>query len=310
MRIVFLGNFEVPYSSETHHKKSLEALGHEVIALQEKEATGDEVLEQSMGSDMFVWVHTHGWQTPGRPMRDVLNVLKAENIPTVTYHLDLWFGLQRQKDLETDDFYRQIQHFFATDQLMVKWFNSKTQVQGHYLPAGVFHEECYMAESNLKNDVIFVGSKGYHPEWGYRPKLIDWLGETYKDRFKHYGGDGLGTIRGPELNQLFADTKVTVGDSLCLDFNYPHYWSDRVYETLGRGGFLIMPFIQGMEQYFEDGKHLVFYEFGDFKQLKFLIDFYIENDEAREAIRKAGHKLVKDNHTYKHRWQEILEVAK
>jgi spore maturation protein CgeB len=51
----------------------------------------------------------------------------------------------------------------------------------------------------------------------------------------------------------------------------------------------------------------VFYEYGNFKQLQELIDYYIEHDDEREKIRLAGHKLVKNNYTYKHRWQKILE---
>ena len=158
-------------------------------------------------------------------------------------------------------------------------------------------------------DVIFVGSRGYHPEWSYRPKLIDWLRATYGERFKHFGGDGLGVVREEKLNQLYADSKVAVGDSLCINFDYPYYWSDRVYETLGRGGFMIHPYIQGMGDHFENGKHLVFYDFNNFEQLKGLIDYYLEHPEEREAIRLAGHEHVKANHTYKNRWQHIIEVV-
>jgi hypothetical protein len=41
--IVFLGNFEVPYSSENHHAKSLESLGHTVQKLQEKKITSEKI---------------------------------------------------------------------------------------------------------------------------------------------------------------------------------------------------------------------------------------------------------------------------
>ena len=83
--IVFLGNFEVPYSSENHHAKSLESLGHTVCKLQEREIKDSLVLEQAMNSDLFIWVHTHGWVTPGRlGMGLVLEELKKANIPTMT----------------------------------------------------------------------------------------------------------------------------------------------------------------------------------------------------------------------------------
>jgi hypothetical protein len=190
---------------------------------------------------------------------------------------------------------------------MSEWFNEKTSVVGHYVPAGVYDKECIYKQSNLDNQVIFVGSKKYHQEWSYRPKLINWLEDNYKNNFKQYGSGGLPSIRGLTLNKLYWSTKVVVGDTLCINFDYPDYWSDRVYETLGRGGFMIHPYVKGMEREFEDKKHLVFYEYGNFEQLKELIDYYIEHDEEREEIRKAGHELVKSNYTYKNRWQQILK---
>lgn len=308
IRISFLGNFSVPYSSESHHAKSLEALGHEVIRLQERESSSEEIYQHAVVSSLFVWVHTHGWHTPGNDMSWVLRRLQDQKIPSVTYHLDLWFGLDRQKDLESDPFYREIEWFFATDKLMCDWFNENTEVKGRYLPAGVYHEECGVSQIMMKQkEVIFVGSKGYHPEWSYRPQLINWLASTYGHRFEHWGGDGLGTVRGFDLNRLYANSKVTVGDSLVLNFDYPYYWSDRVYETMGRGGFLIMPFIKGLDEQFKDGEHLIFYEFGNFDQLKEKIDYYLANDDAREKIRLAGHEEVKARHTYKHRWEHILK---
>lgn len=326
MRITFLGNFGVEYSSETHHKKSLESLGHEVIALQETQAGSETILDEAMNSDMFVWVHTHGWQTPGNmSIETVLKYLKKANIPTVTYHLDLWLGLQRQADLGKDAVYRSIEHFFTCDKQMADWFNENTQVKGHYLPAGVFADEVYMAPSSgYKHDIIFVGSKGYHPEWPYRPKLINWLQETYKDRFAHYGGDGLGVVRGEALNQLYADTKIAIGDSLSLNFDYPYYWSDRLYECAGRGGFQIFPQIQGIQKEYEtydfkvdDGGfwdkspapiELVTYPLNDFTVLKQRIDYFLEHDKEREEIRKNGFERTKKDHTYANRWQTILNT--
>ena len=306
--IVFLGNFRVDYSSESHHANTLESMGHTVLRMQETEAKSEDIYQKAMSSDMFIWIHTHGWKTPGKhTMESVLKSLKQKGIITMTYHLDLWFGLQRQKDLNTYPVYKHIGHFFTVDSQMADWFNNNTAVKGHYLPAGVYHKECYIEPAKLKNDVIFVGSKKYHQEWQYRPQLINWLSDTYKNKFSHYGNGGIKSLRGSELNTLYASSKIVVGDTLCIGFKYPDYWSDRVYETMGRGGFIIHPYVSGMEKEFEDKKHLVFYEYGNFKQLKELIDYYMEHDEERETIRKAGHELVKENYTYKNRWEYILK---
>ena len=311
--IVFLGNFEVSYSSENHHAKSLESLGHTVCKLQERTIKDSFVLQQAMNSDLFIWVHTHNWATPGRlGMAHVLEELKKANIPTMTYHLDLWFGLERQKDLEEDDFYKTIGHFFATDKLMTDWFNENTNVKGHFLPAGVYDKECYIHEDYNKDkfdyDVIFVGSKRYHHEHKYRAELIDFLRRIYGKRFLHVGGDGdTGTVRGNDLNRIYAKSRIAVGDSLNIDFNYPYYTSDRLFESTGRGGFTIYPRIKGLEEYFVDGEEIIFYEHGNLEDLKSKIDKYLDDNSTRELIRLNGHERTKQEHTYIHRWATIIK---
>lgn len=312
MRVTFLGNFGVDYSSETHHKKSLESLGHEVIALQETQASSQLVLQEAYKSDMFVWVHTHGWQTPGTiPMRRVLQRLKAKNIPTVTYHLDLWLGLQRQNDLARDPVYTDIEWFFTVDPLMADWFNKNTRVKGRYLRAGVIESEMKLEHVPYEHEIIFVGSKGYHPEWPWRPQLIDHLSQTFGTKFEHFGGDGLGVVRGGPLTELYNRSKIVIGDSLVKNFDYPGYWSDRLYETVGRGGFIIFPRIEGLETEFvidpvHGKQELATYQFGDLEQLDASINWYLEHDDVREKIRELGFERCKQ-YTYKKRWETIIK---
>jgi hypothetical protein len=256
---------------------------------------------------MFVWVHTHGWDTPG--ISDTLSTLRSHRIPSVTYHLDLWMGLQRQRDMRSNPYW-DIDHFFTVDRNMADWLNANTPVKGHFLPAGVFDQECYISTepSPHANDVIFVGSRRYHPEWQWRPQLIDFLRRSYGPRFTHVGGDGdTGTIRGDALNRVYANSKVAVGDTLCLGFNYPWYASDRLFEAPGRGGFQIFPRIAGIDEWFNGT--MKFFEFGQFEALKLMIDHYLENDGEREDLRVRCHQHVKTHHTYRNRWATIIETV-
>ena len=100
-----------------------------------------------------------------------------------------------------------------------------------------------------------------------------------------------------------------MGDTLCPGFNHPYYWSDRVYETMGRGGFIIHPWIKGLQDEFIDGVHLRYYEYDNFKELKRLIDYYLKHDTERERIRRAGHEQVRNGCTYKARLTEALRVV-
>ena len=59
MNIVMCGNFAIPFSTENHHAKSLESLGHKVTRLQEGITTREDLLKQALESDLLVHIHTH-----------------------------------------------------------------------------------------------------------------------------------------------------------------------------------------------------------------------------------------------------------
>jgi hypothetical protein len=309
MKVCFLGNFRVPYTSENDYLWTMRRqLGIGVVTLQEGQARGEDVERIALGCDAFFWVHTHGWNTRGRPMATVLQTLRERGIPSFAYHLDLYMGLRRWRDYEGHD-YLKVDHFFTVDKLMADWLNAKTQTKGHFVRAGVVERDCYLlGKPPMRRDVIFVGSYRYHPEWPYRPRLIDWLKQTYGDRFQHWGPQGRGLVRGRALNDLYASTKIVIGDTLCPQFRYPYYTSDRAYEVLGRGGFCIHPRIKGMDEGLKDREHLAFYTYTDWPGLKQTIDYYLENDEERERIRRSGHEHVKAHCTYTDRLSQIFKT--
>lgn len=306
MRIALLGNLADPHSTENHHLQALTDLGHEVIPLQERATAAAALAFQARRSDLLVWVHTHGWKTPGG-IDSALQKLRRAGIPTIAYHLDLWHGLARQKDLG-GSYFQSVQHFFTVDLQMADWITHRTPAQGHYLPAAVAHRECWMAPADNRDlDVIFVGSHRYHPEWPYRNRLLLALTERYGQSFHVYPGAGR-PVRGAALNRLYGRSKVVVGDSLCPNFDYLGYWSDRVYETLGRGGMLIHPRVPGLDDQFRDGEHLVYYDYQDFDGLFDRVDHHLNRPDAADTIRRQGHAEVHRQHTYLHRWQTILET--
>ena len=95
-----------------------------------------------------------------------------------------------------------------------------------------------------------------------------------------------------------------IGDSMVAQ----NYWSNRIYELVGRGAFLITPRIDGLEKEFEYFKEIIPYDIGDWDRLRQKIDYYLIDKEGREKIRKAGFKRVKENYLYKHRVKEFLKI--
>ena len=89
----------------------------------------------------------------------------------------------------------------------------------------------------------------------------------------------------------------------------PHYWSNRVYETIGRGGFYISA-DWGLEEEFTPRLHYIPYEYGNLEDLKQKIDYYLLNGQERENIRQAGFEWCKLQYTYKRRCEKLLETVK
>ena len=300
MRVLYVGNFGPSWSTENHLALTLEDLGHEVVRLQEDRVTAEDVAARARhGGAFLLWTRT--WGLKG----DAAKMLRELPMPSVAYHLDLYAGLARSADLDREPWWRCKYVFTADGGSPEFWEQHK--VNHIWFPPGVFAREAYMAQPDpkLARDVIFVGSYGYHREWSYRPTLIDNLRQRYGARFTLINQNTQET-RGHGLNTIYASAKVAVGDCCCLGFKHPNYWSDRLPETLGRGGFLIHPHIPGMDDHFTPGEHVVTYQFNDWDGLYRTIDFYLEHDAEREQIRRAGHEYVKAHHTYTNRMQALI----
>lgn len=298
------------FNTENHIALTLEKLGHEVKFIQEDELNGRPQLPLIVrNSNLFLWTRT--W--PGKVSIDDLAIIQAMKIPTVSFHLDKYTGLERDGGIGIDPFWMTDYVFSPEGSEEAKKVFRSHGINQYYLPAGVFEDECYLAEPEIKymHDIVFVGggSTYGHPEWPYRAKLVKWLEDTYGSRFKKYGYPEE-TIRGAELNKLYASCKIVIGDSLCKDFTDEYYFSDRVFETTGRGGFMIHPYIKGLEDYFHLEEDIITYEYNNFNQLKEKIDWYLEHEDVREVVRLNGYLQTKKKNTYTHRMKQMLKVLK
>lgn len=306
MNIGFIGNFEAPYSTENDRRWAFNKLGHNVFAFQENSGiTNVELLDSvtRYNINLFVYSHTHGWEIPD--LDRFFEKLKEVGIPVISVHLDRWAWLEREKDVGVEATWKVDHLFMADGSPEAAELYEKHNLSWSYLKPGVDERGCYMAAPDpvrFPYEIIFVGSKNYHLEYQFRPQLVEFLHKTYGDRFGHYGGDGLGVMRGHDLNVLYASSKVVVGDSCFGD--RPHYWSDRVTETIGRGGFLLHPKVNDLPTGIMGN-----YEAGNLYDLKLQIDRWLDDDKERELIRNYGFTHVKRHETYTNRAEEIIEYV-
>jgi glycosyltransferase involved in cell wall biosynthesis len=302
-RIAVWGNLAAQFSTENDWVEAFRSLGHQVITFQENEDSTEDILKECQRSkvNLVAYVHTHSWTSPGAISVDELIVkLREAGVKTVSPHLDLYFGLS-QLDGREDKV--GIHPFFRTDFVMTADGSSQEKFEAKgvrhvWLPPGVSAVWCKAGDyqKDLAVDVAFVGAEGYHPEWKWRGEMLTTLRAAYGERFRVFQG-----YRGQSLNDLMASVKVFVGD--CCFAGKPKYWSDRLPEHAGRGGFILYPQIQGM------CIPTATFTPCDIQDLLARIDYYLENEEERELIRRTAHQHVKRHDTYAHRAQQILRTV-
>lgn len=301
--VAYCGNFDAPHSTETHVAKALENLGHTVVRLPEQRMDWATLPDQVDGADLFLWTRTAGFDPAD--LEGQANALKRISVPTVGFHLDRWVGLNREGDVFRSPFFRCDYLFTADGGHDGFWRDAG--INHHWSPPGILSDEAKRVgqyRQEYAADVGFVGNlRRYgHPEWGpYRYSLFKFLVRTYGKRFKLWEGG----IRGQDLADLYASVKVLVGDS-CLAGGAKFYWSDRIPETLGRGGFLFHPEVEGLD---EQHPNLATYPLGDFDYLRRWIDYYLDHEDARLKLAVEYRQHVLAHHTYEHRLTRLLEIV-
>ncbi len=312
MRVLQVGNRGVPWCTEEELRKAMVALGHEVEFHQENEpgifVVAAERLRQFPRIDVVVWTRT-GWNppVPHDEQYAMLDAARDMGILTLGVHLDRWIGLEREGQVDEEPYFRCQIMATADGGHPEAW--AQRGIDHRWFPPGVSEFECGGGTFNrrLASDVAFVGSwrPGYHALWQHRPELVNFLRSTYRGRCRFWGGAGR-SMRGEALRDLMASVKVFVGDS-CLVGNAKMYWSDRTPEHLGRGGFLIHPWVEGMEEHFQDGVHLRYWQIGDWAELRRLVDYYVIHDDERRQIASQGRQHVLETATYTVRMRALFD---
>lgn len=319
--VVYIGNFEHRHCTEVHVAAALEALGHTVHRAQEgppgthRGMPLHEIERLAVESDADLLLYTRTWGLPDHAAAIAMfRRLEATGVTTASFHLDLYLGLNREATLNGDPFWS-TQYVFTPDgdPASAERFEA-LGIRHVWSPPAVHRAECVMGtpRPEFDHDAVFVGSYPYpHPEWRYRDELVEAVSARYPN-FGRYGANGT-TVRNEPLNDLYASARAVVGDSLCPGFTKPNYWSDRITETLGRGGRLIWPDIPGCLEFYGllPGIHLLTYEFGDFDAVFRHIDWLNDPENAGLAADMAANAQaeIREFHTYENRLAAVIEAV-
>lgn len=345
-----LGPTAASHSTEHEYQRAFEYLGWTVDgmseqnfmrALEEPRLHGH-LYNRALDCDLVLHTMTQGRYPNASECLKLWDLCADKGIPTASVHLDLFYGLSSPKDRgpQRQDLPREhpmfrVAHVFTPDGGHDDLWK-RDGVNHHWLPPGVSHTECIdvgrdgnglmilpnalrdepwlleLVERVVNGDYLvgFAGSDGYHPEWPHRPQLVAWLRETYGDRFVHIGGSSTPRVTHLALNRIFASVPVWVGDSCLTRPDFP-YWSDRVPETWGRGGFLIHPGVDALNEHYggpdfpTPGWDWVV---GDWDALRREIDHYLAYPHQRGLMRESMAERTRAHDTYVNRVQTMMDV--
>jgi glycosyltransferase involved in cell wall biosynthesis len=109
-------------------------------------------------------------------------------------------------------------------------------------------------------------------------------------------------VIGDDMVDAINSYKIHLNCNISNDINY------RTFETTGCGTFLITNYTPGLEKLFDFDKEIVVYN--DLNDLDNKVKYYLENEEEREKIAKAGYERSKKDHTYYERAKTLVNIIK
>lgn len=283
MRIIYVGKHNNIKSNDDEGAitKSLLELGHQVKLVKENNLT-DFI---SRDSDLLLFNHCKS-----------LDILDKIKIPKVFWCFDriYWDDVRLDsRNNQRTEWARQALEIsevgFFTDG---DWVAKDTTGKAVWLTQG-FNQYLTPAtpSGEDKGTILFTGGGR---DYG-REAFVSEMRQTYGDRFLHISKG----VHGQALAQLITDASVVVAPPSPVTNKY---WSNRVYLTLGLGGFLLHPYTQGLEQ---SVSPLMMYE--DMDHLHYQIDWWAKNVEYRERVRVSGQLQIFAHHTYKHRVAQLIK---
>lgn len=299
MKIGYLGRFAPWWASEREMAGGLRSLGHEVVELDEARPASWARLRADP-PDLVVWTPAEVARRSGDPT--------TLGCPVVGWHLDRWWGLRRAAELRRSPWLRC--HLLVTADGGHPGAWEAAGVRHRWLPPAIDRSEAETGDrrDELVCDVVFVGSwAGYLPDWPHRFRMLTHLRQWYGPRFRAMPINGA-HLRGRALSDVYASASVAVGDS-CLAGGAERYWSNRVPETLGRGGVLVHPAVEGMKDHHVSGEHLLTWELDDWHGLRTVVDDALADDAGRKRIATAGRADVLERHTFDVRAAQLLAVC-
>lgn len=231
--------------------------------------------------------------------KKILNFAKDYNIPIFWWYFDT-LQTKFTRKLKVLRIAKKVSIFFNKDKSFFS-NHADSKINSIWLDQGV-PSECKIVENpKYKYDLSFFGS--FEKVHSNRSKLLKEIDKNFnlviytkdKGKFLHQGFKNVKSY--VPINQI--STKIAkINLVLNGNYNSPYCWSNRVHLIIGSGGFSLVEDIKGINDYYKDNKHCIY--FTNQTDLIEKINYWLlgNNNNKREIIRKEGFKHSHDKNSY------------
>lgn len=228
--------------------------------------------------------------------------------------LAVWFpdavsNLGRQYLLASD-----LDAWFFKEPYMVETFRANLGINAHYLPQACnprWHRKVELTEADRKKygcDLTVAGNMYY-----YRARMIETFqdydlkiwGKSYPQWLQspmraHYPGV---YVSGEEKAKAFNAAKIILNTMHYAEIDGVNL---RVFEAAGCGGFQIADWKPGLPDLFEPEREVV--TFRTRQELKEKVDYYLAHPQERQEIADRAYARAHREHTYEKRLQKMFQI--
>jgi spore maturation protein CgeB len=159
-------------------------------------------------------------------------------------------------------------------------------------------------------DIVFIGGNYANtaldfPQAKQRVEMVEFMKDTFGDRFKYYGMGwkaGIDMVNPQQEIEIYNRSKIAITHN---NFIRGGYTSDRLWRALGCGIATISQYYPGINK---DLNKYVASTWLDFPMLKQECEKLLNLEEEREAMGKAGAEWVRMNHSWRNRISQLKEL--
>lgn len=158
---------------------------------------------------------------------------------------------------------------------------------------GSFYREGLLRRSLRTKTILAFSQK-------FRTKV--WSQHT--DRYRRLGVEAYPPLFDESVGDVSASCRVVLG--VDKTHSVEGFWSDRIYLVTGTAGFYLCRYTKGLENIFDNHRHIVW--FSETDEGIDLAAYYIRSERERRRIAESGYEHALAHHSRYRRTEQLLKI--